>query len=155
MLQRDQFRSDMEQLRRSQAMFREKNRREIEEENERIAAYLKEREEKSQQLRDIEQEKRKKDEELRDRMCSELNGIEVCNIFVHVHSVFLHISCFHACRRQSESYTAIQIMSLKFYCRSQLASTCAHVISILHWSLHAYTYTYIHIVCIYVNLIYY
>lgn len=78
LLQRDQYRSDMERLRRIQAMFREKNRREIEEEDQRIAAYLKERDAKLQESMNVDHEKRKKDEELRERLRSQLDEIEVC-----------------------------------------------------------------------------
>lgn len=80
-MQRDQYRSDIEQLKRTQSMFRERNRHEIEEEDKRIAAYLQERDEKLLQMRGDDIEKRKKEDELRDRMCSELNEIEVYSLF--------------------------------------------------------------------------
>lgn len=74
---RNQYRNDLEQLRRTQEIFRQKNRREIEEENVRITKYLKEREQREQNIRVIELEKRQRDDELRHRMCSALNEIEV------------------------------------------------------------------------------
>lgn len=76
-IKRDQFRSDMEKLRQHQEMWRERNRREIEEENERINEYHRKNEEQVKSAKQIEIEKRKKDEELRDRMCSTLDEIEV------------------------------------------------------------------------------
>lgn len=88
-LKRDQYRNDLEQLRRTQETFRERNRREIEEENERIAVYLKERDERQTSIREIELEKRRKDDELRDRMCSALNEIEV-NVYFCQQSMLQH-----------------------------------------------------------------
>lgn len=74
---RDQYRSDMDKLRQTQELWREKNRREIEEENERIAIYLADRENKLKILQEAEIEKRKKDEHLRVQMCMALNEKEV------------------------------------------------------------------------------
>lgn len=77
LLRRDQFRSDIETIRKDQEMWRERNRREIEEENQRIAAYHKENEERARAIQQMEIEKRKHDEALRDKMCAVLDEIEV------------------------------------------------------------------------------
>lgn len=94
---RDQYRSDMDKLRQTQELWREKNRREIEEENERIAIYLADRENKLKILQEAEIEKRKKDEHLRVQMCMALNEKEVsyfCYIYYVYHLPLLRLVPF-------------------------------------------------------------
>lgn len=80
-MRRDQFRKDIETIQKHQEIWRERNRREIEEENERIAIYHKDIEERNRAAQQMEIERRRNDEALRDKMCSVLEEIEVRNIY--------------------------------------------------------------------------
>lgn len=71
------FRSGLDEFRKAQEIWQEKERREIEEENQRIIEYLREKELKLQQSSDVEAERRKNAEMLVDKMCEELLDIQV------------------------------------------------------------------------------
>lgn len=77
MRKRKHLREELDELRRSQDRWREQQRRQIEEENDRILRYLEEQEYKTNEHRRAEHEKRRIESALQERMCAELEEIEV------------------------------------------------------------------------------
>lgn len=75
---RKYLQEELDALRRSQHQWKENQRRQIEEENQRILCYLHEQEQKAQKYREAEREKRRIEMELQEKMCTALEEIEVC-----------------------------------------------------------------------------
>lgn len=74
---REQYRAEMDALRKSQEVWREQQRRETEEENQRIELYVRERDEKLAEEQKVSADRKRADMQLREQMCTQLEEIEV------------------------------------------------------------------------------
>lgn len=81
MCKKENLRRGLEELQRSKQAWKEREQMEIEEENRRIWKYLQEQEFRNEQAKAIASEKLKQSFAVAERMCAELEDIEVSFIF--------------------------------------------------------------------------
>ncbi len=80
MCKKESLRRGLEELQHSKRIWKEREQVEIEEENRRILKYIKEQEIRNEEAKAIASEKLKHSFAFAEKMCAELEDIEVCDV---------------------------------------------------------------------------
>lgn len=87
-MKKQRFRTELEELRKIQEMFNERQRQELEEENKRIAQFLVDLDRKEAERKRIAEENKKNSGEFVERMCAELTEAAVSMRFFLNETIF-------------------------------------------------------------------